>query len=64
MATVITYAAPGFEGHVLEADGEIVCILAPAAATDCEIQARVRRLMHGQGIDCRICRGCPVGTAE
>ena len=64
MATVVTFDRPGFEGHVLEEDGEIVCILAPAAASDPAIQARVRRLMHGQGIDCRTCRGCPVGTAE
>lgn len=64
MATVVTFDRTGFEGHVLEDDGEIVCILAPAAATDRAIQARVRRLMHGQGIDCRKCRGCPVGTAQ
>lgn len=64
MATVVEFDRPGFEGHVLEEDGEIVCILTPAAATDRAIQGRVRRLMHGQGIDCRTCLGCPVGTAE
>lgn len=64
MATVMTFDRPGFEGHVLEKNGEIVCILAPAAATDHAIQARVRRLMHGQGIDCRKCLGCPVGRAQ
>lgn len=64
MATVVEFDRAGFEGHVLEEDGEIVCILTPAAATDPVIQARVRRLMHGQGIDCRKCRGCPVGTTE
>ena len=61
---VVEFDRAGFEGHVLEKDGERVCILAPAAATDPAIQARVRRLMHGQGIDCGKCRGCPIGTAE
>lgn len=60
---VVTYDKPGFEGHVLKDGGEIVCVLATAAATDAGIQARVRRLMRGQGIDCRKCRGCPVGQA-
>jgi len=64
MATVVEFDRPGFEAHVLEENDEIVCILAPAAATDPAIQERVRRLMHGQGIDCRKCRGCPVGTAQ
>lgn len=64
MTTMTTFDRPGFEAHILEDDGEIVCILAPAAATDPAIQARVRRLTHGQGIDCRKCRGCPVGTAK
>lgn len=64
MATVITYDKPGFEGHVLEHKGEIVCILATAAATDRGIQARIRRLLRGQGIDCRKCLGCPVGRAD
>lgn len=64
MATVVEFDRPGFEGHVLEENGEIVCILAPAAATNRAIQGRVRRLMRGQGIDCRKCRGCPVGTAQ
>jgi hypothetical protein len=64
VATVITYDKPGFEGHVLERNGEIVCILTSAAATDTAIQNRVRRLMHGQGIDCRKCGGCPVSRAQ
>jgi hypothetical protein len=64
MATVVTYAAPGFEGHVLEDHGKIVCVLAPTAFTDKGIQARIRRLAHGQGIDCRNCLGCPVGRAR
>jgi hypothetical protein len=63
-ATVVTYDKPGFEGHVLEKDGQIVCILAPTAFTDPGIQARIRRLMQGQGIDCERCLGCPVGRAR
>lgn len=63
MATVVTFDRTGFEAHVLEEDGEVVCILTPAAATNPAIQARVRRLAHGQGIDCRKCCGCPVGQA-
>lgn len=64
MATVVMFDRPGFEAHVLERNGELVCVLAPAAATDPAIQERVRRLMHGQGIDCRKCLGCPVGKAQ
>jgi hypothetical protein len=64
MAMIVEFDRPGFEGHVLEKDGEIVCILTPAAATNRAIQGRVRRLMRGQGIDCRKCRGCPVGAAQ
>lgn len=64
MATMVLFDRAGFEGHVLEEDGEIVCILTPASATDPAIQERVRELTHGQGIDCRKCRGCVVGTAE
>jgi hypothetical protein len=64
MATVITYDKPGFMGHVLEMSGEIVCVLAPTAFTDTRIQVLVRRLMLGQGIDCRKCHGCPVGRAQ
>lgn len=64
MATVITYDEPGFEGLVLDVAGKIVCMLASAAATDCVIQARIRRMTSGQGIDCRACAGCPVGKAQ
>ncbi len=60
MGTVMTYDRPGFTAHVLEIEGKIVCFLAPAVATDKGIQARVRRLLQGQGIDCRECGGCPV----
>ncbi len=61
MATVITYDRRGFEGHVFESGGKIVCVLASASAWDTGMQARIRRLMQGQGIDCLTCGGCPVG---
>jgi hypothetical protein len=64
MATMVEFNKPGFEAHVLEKGGEIVCILTPAATRDPAIQARVRELTHGQGIDCRKCRACVVGTAS
>lgn len=64
MTTMVTFDRPGFEAHVLAEDGEIVCILAPTAVTDPVIQERVRELTRSQGIDCRKCRACPVGTAE
>ncbi|MDX3243482.1 hypothetical protein [Streptomyces sp. ME18-1-4] len=64
MTTVIEFDRAGFEAHVLKKDNRIVCILAPAAATDPAIQERVRQLMRSQGIDCRKCCGCPVGTAK
>lgn len=61
---MVTFDRPGFEAHVLEKNGKIVCILASAVATDRAIQARVRRLMQGQGIDCGKCGGCPVSHAQ
>lgn len=53
-----------FLGCTDQVDGEKVCVLTPRAAKDRVIQERVRRFMKGQGLDCRVCRGCPVGTAE
>lgn len=64
MATVITFDRPGFIAQVLKTGEQIVCVLASATATDRAVQVRVRRLMSGQGIDCRKCGGCPVGRAE
>jgi hypothetical protein len=64
VATIVTFDRPGFMGQVLEIKGEIVCVLAPEAATDAGVQALVRRLMQGEGIDCRACGGCPVGRAR
>jgi hypothetical protein len=63
MATIITYDAPGFTARVTETTRGIVCILATATATDRAVQARVRRMMAGQGIDCTTCAECPVGQA-
>lgn len=64
MAIMVTYDEPGFMGRVLETAEGIVCVLSSAASKDRVIQARVRRLMNGQGIDCRSCAGCPVGQAD
>lgn len=64
MAIMVQYDEPGFMGQVIETAGEIVCVLASAAATDRVIQARVKRMMHSQGIDCGKCRGCPIGRAQ
>jgi hypothetical protein len=55
---------PTFIASVAQEAGERVCILTPKAATDTRIQARVREVMKSQGIDCRICGGCPMGQAE
>lgn len=64
MSTVINFERPGFIATSALIAEEVVCILTPAAATDVRIQERVRRLMKGQGIDCRLCGGCPVGRAQ
>lgn len=65
MSTVVTLdLGPGHEADALEINGEMVCILCPAAATDTRIQGRVRRLMKGLGRDCGTCRNCPVGRAQ
>jgi hypothetical protein len=61
MATVISYQESGFIGQALKINGKTVCILHPTTATDQAMQALARRLMRGQGIDCRQCAGCPVG---
>lgn len=55
---------PDFIGQVVPVDGEKVCVLSPTALSDAGVQARVRKMMWGQGVDCRVCRGCKVGTAE
>lgn len=55
---------PGHQADAVEIAGEMVCVLCPEAATDQAIQGNIRRLMKGVGVDCRSCRGCPVGTAE
>lgn len=53
-----------FLGYTDQVGSETVCVLTPRAAEDRAIQERVRQFMRGQGRDCGICRGCPVGTAE
>ncbi|MFD5940202.1 hypothetical protein [Streptomyces griseus] len=65
MSTVIEVdLGPGHYAHGLEVNGEWMCALNPAVATDERIQALVRRFMAGEGRDCRKCRGCIVGTAQ
>jgi hypothetical protein len=63
-AIVVQYDEPGFIARVIKTTDEIVCVLTSTASTDRVIQARVRRLMKGQDIDCQTCRGCPVGRAK
>lgn len=64
MSTVVELdLGVGHEALAFKVDGEMVCVLNPATATDAQMQERVRRLMRGEGTDCRKCRGCPVGTA-
>jgi hypothetical protein len=65
MSTVVEHDfGPGHEAHAVRVNGEMVCVLSPAVATDSRIQERVRRLMWGEGRDCRSCLGCIVGTAQ
>lgn len=64
MAIVVQYDEPGFEGRILETTGGIVCVQASEAKTDRVIQARIRQLARGLGIDCRTCHGCPIGQAD
>ncbi|GAA3268121.1 hypothetical protein GCM10010493_50690 [Streptomyces lavendulae subsp. grasserius] len=65
MSTVIELdLGPTHYAHAVRVDGEMVCILAPQAATDKEVQKLVRRFLHGEGVDCKSCGGCPVGRAE
>ena len=64
MSTVINLdLGPDILGYPTQVDGEMVCVLSPRTAEDRAAQERVRQFMEGQGRDCRICRGCPVGTA-
>lgn len=65
MSTVIELdLGAGHEAHAVRVEDKMVCVLAPQAATDVNVQQRVRRLMQSEGVDCRACRGCPVGTSE
>lgn len=65
MSTVIDVdLGPGHIANAYKIDDEMVCVLTPEAVTDRAIQGRIRRLLKGQGMDCRACCGCPVGTAE
>lgn len=65
MSTVVELdLGAAHEAHVFEVHGETVCVLSPNVATDTRIQERVRRLVQGEGLDCRACRGCIVGTAQ
>jgi hypothetical protein len=64
MSTVVELdLGEGHHAHALRIEGEMVCVLSPAARTDSRIQAGIRRFMQGQGVDCSECRGCPVGKA-
>ncbi len=64
MATVISYDRPDFTGQALKINGELICVLPPAASSDPDHQALVRRLMRGEGVDCLACGGCPVGQTK
>lgn len=65
MSTVIELdLGAGHVADLLQIEGKMVCVLAPQAATDPSVQQRIRRLMRGEGLDCRTCRGCAVGTSE
>ncbi|MFJ2515564.1 hypothetical protein ACIPEL_36105 [Streptomyces griseoviridis] len=64
MAKAITHRQPGFIADVLEVDGETVCLLTPDVATDAATRALVESWMTSQGVDCRACRGCPVGVMQ
>lgn len=55
---------PSILGYPTQIAGKEVCVLSPRAADNRTIQASVRRFMKGQGRDCGICRGCPVGAAK
>lgn len=64
MSTVIYWDRAGFVASSATIEGEMVCILTPDAVDDRLIQADVRRLMKGRGIDCATCQGCPIGQAR
>lgn len=55
---------PRILAYPTQVAGEMVCVLTPKAATDRDIQERVRLFMKAQGRDCKTCRGCPVGRAS
>lgn len=65
MNTVINVdLGPGHIASVFKIGDGMVCVLTPEAVADSAVQKRIRRLLKGQGLDCRSCCGCPVGTAE
>lgn len=64
MSMVIELDLGQEHAHAIRVNGEMVCVLTPRAADDERVQGLVRRFMQGEGVDCRSCRGCPVGRAE
>ncbi|MCM8548962.1 hypothetical protein [Streptomyces sp. STCH 565 A] len=64
MATAIVYdREPGAIADVLEINGETVCVINAAALAEHDGQQLVRDFLRSLGVDCTVCRGCPVGTA-
>lgn len=63
MSTAIAVdLGPEFYCYQAQVDGEPVCALTPRAFDEPATQQLVRKFLQARGVDCRECRGCPVGT--
>ncbi|KAF0651327.1 hypothetical protein K701_04140 [Streptomyces fradiae ATCC 10745 = DSM 40063] len=63
MSTAIALdLGPAFYCHRAQINGEPVCALTPRAFDEPAVRQLVQNALRQQGIDCRECRGCPVGT--
>lgn len=55
---------PDFVGYTTTVEEKTVCAVTPAVVSDPDARMVMRELARRQGIDCRTCGGCPVGTAK
>lgn len=52
---------PRFKGLVGRTANGFVCVASPSYEHDPCVRAIMRELVKGEGGDCDVCRGCPIG---
>lgn len=54
---------PQFVGQAVNVGEKTVCAVTPRVSTDPAARSVMKEVARRHGIDCSVCRGCPVGTA-